>query len=50
VIWQNLNALTEKYGLKLDVAYEDNRVNFAKDYSEVYLWNETINYAGCFAF
>jgi len=43
LIWQNLNAFTEKYGLKLDIVYDDEKV-FTKDYSEQYLWNQTINY------
>jgi hypothetical protein len=42
LIWQNLNALMDRYGLKLDVIYEDNAFDSAKYYSKVYLWNETI--------
>jgi hypothetical protein len=42
LIWQNLNALMDRYGLKLDVIYEDNAFDSAKYYTEVFLWNETI--------
>ena len=42
LIWQNLNALMDRYGLKLDVIYEDNAFDSTKYYSKVYLWNETI--------
>jgi hypothetical protein len=42
LIWQNLNALMDRYGLKLDVIYEDKAFDSARYYSKVYLWNETI--------
>jgi hypothetical protein len=43
LIWQNVNALVDKYGLKLDIVYDGYGFDFAKDYSKVYLWNETIS-------
>ena len=42
VIWENMNKLIEKYGLQLDIVYEDARFNFEK-YSKVYSWNATID-------
>lgn len=43
LIWENMNKLITKYGLKLDIVYDDARFNFAEKYSQVYFWNETIN-------
>lgn len=43
-IWDNLNKLTEKYGLNLDVVYEDQNVNIQGLYTQTYLWNSTINF------
>jgi hypothetical protein len=42
LIWQNVNALADKYGLKLDIIYENN-TNRLDMYARVYLWNETIS-------
>ena len=42
VIWKNMNKPIEKYGLHLDIVYEDARFNFEK-YSKVYFWNTTVN-------
>jgi hypothetical protein len=42
-IWDNLNKLTDKYGLNLDVVYEDQNVSIQGLYSQTYLWNSTIN-------
>ncbi len=41
-VWENMNKLSDKYGLKLDVVFDGDRVNLIKRYSRVYLWNETI--------
>jgi hypothetical protein len=41
VIWDKMNTLTERYGLQLDIVYDDSRFSFAK-YSKVYYWNSTI--------
>jgi hypothetical protein len=43
LIWQNLNVLTDKYGLKLDVVYDVNGVNLAEEYANLHFWNETLN-------
>ena len=37
-----MNKLIEKYGLQLDVVYDDARFNCEK-YDQVYYWNSTIN-------
>jgi hypothetical protein len=42
LIWENLNRLSEKYGLQLDIVYEGVSVNLKERYSCVYLWNETL--------
>ena len=43
LIWENMNKLIQKYGLELDIVYDDARFNFEKKYSTVYFWNSTIN-------
>jgi hypothetical protein len=43
LIWGNMNKLIAKYGLKLDIIYDDVRFNYEEKYSEVYFWNSTIN-------
>lgn len=43
LIWQNLNVLTDKYGLKLDAVYDVNGANLAEEYANLYFWNETLN-------
>jgi len=41
-IWSNVNMLISKYGLKLDIIYDDPRFNFTEKYSKIYFWNNTI--------
>lgn len=42
-IWQNMNFLIEKYGLKLDIIYQDNSTaKLSIYYSKVYFWNQII--------
>jgi hypothetical protein len=43
LIWDNMNKLITKYGLKLDIIYDDPRFNFEEKYSKIYFWNSTIN-------
>jgi hypothetical protein len=43
-IWDNLNKLTDKYGLNLDIVYEDQNFSIQGLYSQTYLWNSTINF------
>jgi hypothetical protein len=43
LIWENMNKLITKYGLRLDIVYDDPRFNFSEKYSQVYLWNQTID-------
>ena len=43
IIWDNLNQLEIKYGLKLDIIYENPEYNPEEKYSKVYQWNATIN-------
>jgi hypothetical protein len=43
IIWENLNKLVTKYGLKLDIIYDDPQYNFERKYNQAYTWNATIN-------
>jgi hypothetical protein len=43
LIWENMNKLITRYGLGLDIIYDDVRFNYREKYSQVYLWNATIN-------
>jgi len=42
LIWDNMNKLIDKYGLRLDIIYNDIRFDFEKKYSEIYYWNSQI--------
>ncbi|MEM0057921.1 MAG: hypothetical protein QXG58_03600 [Candidatus Bathyarchaeia archaeon] len=41
-IWENMGKLLEKYGLKLDIIYDDPKFNFKRKYAILYYWNSTI--------
>jgi len=41
LIWNNMNKLIDRYGLKLDIIYDDARFSFEQKYSKIYLWNAT---------
>ncbi len=43
LIWENINKLITKYGLKLDVIYDDPQFSFVEKYSKIYFWNSTID-------
>ncbi len=40
LIWENMNKLIAKYGLKLDIIYDDPRFGFEEKYSNSYFWND----------
>ncbi len=43
-IWENMNKLSDKYGLGLNIVFDNaDKVNLIKEYSKIYLWNQTIN-------
>ena len=42
IIWENMNNLIEKYGIKLDIVYDDPRFSY-KNYSQVFFYNSTFN-------
>lgn len=42
-IWNNMNKLIEKYGLKLDIIYNDPKFNFEGKYSKIYFWSAEID-------
>ena len=41
LIWENMNKRITKYGVKLDIVYEDPRFKVASIYKETYFWNDT---------
>jgi hypothetical protein len=41
LIWNNMMALLDKYGPKLDIIYDDPNFNYKQDYSTIYYWNST---------
>ena len=42
IIWNNIQALIGKYGLHLDIIYDDPAYPIQGNYSKVYYWNQTI--------
>lgn len=42
VIWEKMTKLIERYGLRLDILYDDPRFSF-DEYSEVYYWDSDID-------
>jgi len=43
LIWNNMNKLIEKYGLQLDIIYDDPSFDFTDKYLKVYYWNSEIS-------
>ena len=41
-IWENTNKLIDKYGLKLDIVYDDPQFSVNGKYAQTYMWNDTI--------
>jgi hypothetical protein len=41
-IWEKMTKLIERYGLRLDILYDDPRLSFS-EYSKVYYWYSDIN-------
>ncbi len=42
LVWENMNKLSDKYGLKLDIVFDDGRFNITGKYAMVYFWNVTM--------
>jgi hypothetical protein len=42
LIGENMAKLINKYGLKLDIVYDDPQFDFEGKYSQIYFWNSTI--------
>ena len=40
VIWDKMNTLVDKYGLRLDIVYDDQRFSLT-EYSKLYYWNSS---------
>jgi hypothetical protein len=43
LIWEKMNKLTERYGLKLDIIYDDPRFGYEEKYSNIYFWSDQID-------
>jgi hypothetical protein len=43
IIGGNMKKLMSKYGLALDIIYDDPRFDFEEKYQQVYFWNSTIS-------
>jgi hypothetical protein len=41
-IGTNMKELLFRYGLKLDIIYDDPQFNYTEKYSKIYFWNETL--------
>ncbi|MDR0373189.1 MAG: hypothetical protein LBI79_06505 [Nitrososphaerota archaeon] len=42
IILENINKLLTRYGLDLDIVFDDTQFNFNNNYNTIYYWNETI--------
>jgi hypothetical protein len=42
-IWSNLCILLEKYGINLDIIYDDQNYSPVDNSDQIYYWNQTIN-------
>ena len=42
VIGQDMHVLLRRYGLKLDIIFDDPQFNYHERYAQIYLWNSTI--------
>src|SRR4030042_4890598 len=42
LIGENMHKLLSKYGLALDIIYDDPQFNYEEKYSQIYFWNSTI--------
>ncbi len=43
LIWQIYQTLLNKYGVRLDIIYDDATFPIQGNYSKVYFWNQTIS-------
>jgi hypothetical protein len=43
LIWENMNKIIERHGLKLDIIYDDPRFGYEEQYSRVNFWNDQID-------
>lgn len=42
IVWNSIQTLLNKYGLRLDIIYDDSAFPLQGNYSKVYYWNQTI--------
>jgi hypothetical protein len=43
IIGENMEKLMSRYGLRLNIIFDDPQFNYKEKYSEIYFWNSTIN-------
>jgi hypothetical protein len=43
VIWERLHWLLDRYGLELDIVYDDSAFDYEDKYAQVYFWNDDLN-------
>ncbi len=43
LIWEKMNKVIERYGLKLDIIYDDPRFACKEKYSSIHFWNDQID-------
>jgi hypothetical protein len=43
IIGENMRKLMNRYGLRLDIIFDDPQFNYKEKYSEIFFWNSTIN-------
>jgi hypothetical protein len=43
LIWENMNKLIERYGLKLDIIYDDPRFGYEDKYAYIHFWDDQID-------
>jgi hypothetical protein len=44
MVGENMNKLMSRYGLKLDIVFDDSRFDYKEKYSKIYFWNSTIRW------
>ncbi len=43
LIWEKMHKVIERYGLKLDIIYDDPRFAYEEKYSSIHFWNDQID-------
>lgn len=43
LIWENMNTFIEKYGLTLDIIYDDSRFDYEEKYVNIHFWGDHVD-------